>query len=98
MSSDTPQDDERSESKRYDSCHLSTTFLSQNRNMRSGSCVNQQTTQCAYQEDTSKKDQGQTLLDGGSAPPEPDEDGPATMAATTLAVGEDGGTCKAPSK
>jgi hypothetical protein len=66
--------------------------------MRSGSCVNQQTTQCAYQEDTSKKDQGQTLLDGGSAPPEPDEDGPATMAATTLAVGEDSGTCKAPSK
>jgi hypothetical protein len=37
-------------------------------------------------------------LDRGSAPPEPDEDGPAIMAATTLAVGEDGGTCKTQSK
>jgi hypothetical protein len=35
---------------------------------------------------------------GGSAPPEPDEDGLAIMAIATPAAGEDGGTCKTPSK
>jgi hypothetical protein len=33
-------------------------------------------------------------LDKGFARPMPDEDGPATMAVTALAAGEDGGTYK----
>jgi hypothetical protein len=36
-----------------------------------------------------QKDQGQEFLDGGSAPPEPDVDGPAIMFVATLAVGKD---------
>jgi hypothetical protein len=67
-------------------------------NRRSGSGVNQWITTCAYQEDTSMNDQGQVLLDGGFAPPEPDEDSPTIMATATPAVGEDGGTWKTPSK
>jgi hypothetical protein len=73
----------------------STTFLSQNKNRRSESSVNQWTTPCAYQEDTGKKYQGQALMDGGTTPLEPDEDGPAIMVTATPAAS---GTCEAPSK
>jgi hypothetical protein len=47
-----------------------------------------------YQEDTSKKDQGRVFLDEGFAPPVPDEDGPAIMAATAPMTAEDSGTYK----
>jgi hypothetical protein len=45
-----------------------------------------------------RKDQGQSLLDGGSTPPPSDEDNPATTDTTAPAIGEDKGTCKAPGK
>jgi hypothetical protein len=51
-------------------------LLSQNRNRRSGNGINQWTTPCSYREETNRKDQGRAFLDGGSAPPEPDEDDP----------------------
>jgi hypothetical protein len=44
------------------------------------------------------KDQGRALLDGGSAPPEPDEDGPTIMVAATLVASRNGRTYKTPSK
>jgi hypothetical protein len=44
------------------------------------------------------KDQGHALLDERSTPLVPDEDGPAIMAMTAPAVGEDGGTYKTSSK
>jgi hypothetical protein len=44
------------------------------------------------------KDQGRTLLDEGSTPLMPDEDGPAIMDATALAIGEGDGTYKTLSK
>jgi hypothetical protein len=52
----------------------------------------------AYQEDTDKKDQGRALLDEGSAPPVPDEDGLTIMVATALAPDEDDGTYKSARK
>jgi hypothetical protein len=51
-----------------------------------------------YWEDTGKKDQGRALLDKGSAPLVPNEDGPTILATTTPAADEDGGTYKTPSK
>jgi hypothetical protein len=84
---------------RRESCHLSTAFYSQSRNRRSGSSINQQQpTPYTYREDTGKKDQGRTLLDDGSAPPVPDEDGPAIMDAIVPAAGEDDDTYETPSK
>jgi hypothetical protein len=52
----------------------------------------------SYQEDTDKKDQGWAILDEGSTPSVPNEDNPTIMAATTLAISEDAGTYKIPSK
>jgi hypothetical protein len=98
MSLDASQADGRWKLKRYDSCHPSTTFLSQNKNMRSGSGVNQWIIPHAYWEDTGKKDQVRALLDRGSAPPKLDEYNPVIMAVATLMASEDGRTCKAPSE
>jgi hypothetical protein len=52
----------------------------------------------AYQEDTGKKDQVWAFLDEGSTPLVPNEDNPATMAATAPASDEDDGTNKTLSK
>jgi hypothetical protein len=52
----------------------------------------------AYREDTSKKDQGWALLDEGSEPPVPDEDGSAITDAIAPAAGKGGETYKTPSK
>jgi hypothetical protein len=57
--------------------------------------VNRRTT--PYREDTNK-DQGRAFLVAGSAPPEPDKDDPTIMAVATPVVGENGVTCKTPSK
>jgi hypothetical protein len=51
-----------------------------------------------YQEDTDKKDEGRALMDEGSAPPVPKEDGLAIMAVITPAAGADDGTYKTLSK
>jgi hypothetical protein len=67
-------------------------------NRRSRRGVNIHTTPCSYWEDTGMKDQGQALLDEGSAPPKPDENGPAIMAVATPTASEDDGTHKTPSK
>jgi hypothetical protein len=53
---------------------------------------------CTCREDTGKKDQGRVLLDRGSAPSEPNKDGPTIMVMTTPAASEDGGTYKTLSK
>jgi hypothetical protein len=94
----TPQTDERPGPMRRDSYHHSTTFYSQNRNMRSKSGIHQRTMPYAYREDITKKDQGWCFLDEGSVPSVPDEDGPAIMAVTAPVATEDGGTYKTQSK
>jgi hypothetical protein len=58
--------------------------------------MNQRTKPCTYQEDTGKKDQGHALLNGGSAPSEPNKDGLTIMVAATLVVSEDCRTYKTP--
>jgi hypothetical protein len=57
--------------------------------------VNRRTT--PYREDTDK-DQGRAFLAADFAPPEPDKDDPTIMAVETPVVGENGVTCKTPSK
>jgi hypothetical protein len=59
---------------------------------------NQQPVPHAYREDTSRKDQGQALLDEGSVPPTSGEDGPASTDAIAPMAGEDDGSYKTPSK
>jgi hypothetical protein len=52
----------------------------------------------AYQEDAGRKDQGWTLLDGGSAQLLSDKDDPAVTDAAAAAIGEDNGTYQDPCK
>jgi hypothetical protein len=66
--------------------------------MRRGRCLHKCPTPCTYREDTGKKEQGQALLNEGSVPPVPDEDGPAIMVAMAPTVSEDGGSYKTLSK
>jgi hypothetical protein len=73
-------------------------FHSENKNMISGNGIKQQPRPCVYWEDIDKKDQGWALLDEGSMPPVPDEDGPIIMGAIAPSVGEDDRTYKTPSK
>jgi hypothetical protein len=87
-----PAADGRLEPLRHDSCHKDTTFSLQDRNRRSGNGVNRLSMPYAYWVDTSKKDQGQAILEEGAIPPRPEEDGPAIMDATAPAAGESGGT------
>jgi hypothetical protein len=69
-----------------------------------GAAQNQQSVPHVYRENTGRKDQGWALLDEGSAPPVPGEDGPAITDgptitdATTLAADENGRTYKTQSK
>jgi hypothetical protein len=87
-----PAADERPGPMRHDSCHHGSTFSIQCKNRRSGSGGMLRPTPYAYLEDTSKKDQGWALLDEGSAPKVPDEDGPSTMDATAPIASKVGGT------
>jgi hypothetical protein len=73
-------------------------LLCSNMSKRGRKGINQQTSSHAYREDTGKNDPGWAFLAGGSAPPKPDEEGPAITAVIALAADEDGGTCKTPSK
>jgi hypothetical protein len=50
-----------------------------------------------YQEDTDRKDQGQSCLDEGSTPPMPDEDDPAITDTMAPMAGEGDETYKSPS-
>jgi hypothetical protein len=68
-----PQTDEQPGLMRRGSCHHGTTFSGQNRNRRRG--IGIKPTPCAYRKDANKKDQGWALLDEGSTPPVPSEDG-----------------------
>jgi hypothetical protein len=83
---------------RHDSYHHGTTFYSQSINNRSGSGINQQPMSYAYREDTGRKDQGWALFDKGSAPPVPDEDGPAIMDVAAPVASEDDRTYETSSK
>jgi hypothetical protein len=51
-----------------------------------------------YQVDTGRKDQGRTLLDGGSTPPPYDEDDPTAIGTMAPVISKDKGTCTAPGK
>jgi hypothetical protein len=54
--------------------------------------IHQKSAAHAYLEDIGRKDQGWGLLDEGSAPPMPDDDGPAVTGAMALAVDKGDGT------
>jgi hypothetical protein len=67
-------------------------------NTRSRKGIQWELATCAYQEDTSRKDQGWALLDGGFMPLLFNKVDLAIADAAAASDGEDKGTCKAPSK
>jgi hypothetical protein len=67
-------------------------------NTRSGNSIQKKLVPRADRDDAGRKDQGQALLDRGYMPLLSDKDDLTVVDAVAMAVGEEKGTCKTPSK